>query len=167
MRFHVMQNIRIWNSIFALFPSYLPCTGGPPVHTGARVGVCNSLWGHCSQLHMHLTADPKDQVRPSHSEWEAHPGHRVDLLPLLVALPHRQHVASMSHILFLQVQEHILPRIGRNADHFSLLLTKLFCLVLRLHGLCVQKVKWKKRKWQHNNWLASYTVFIANATTSQ
>lgn len=79
-----------------LFPR---SAGGHPVHAGAHPGLFNTLRGHRVLLHTDLTTHPTDQVRPPHPQRESHPGHCVDVLPFLVALPHRQHGASMSHIL--------------------------------------------------------------------
>lgn len=104
-------------SAFALFSLYLPCTGGHAVHTRAHFWVFDSLRGHLSQLHTHLAADPENQVQPAHSQREAHPGHCVDLLHLLVAIPRRQHGASMSHFLFSPVRGHFFSCIQIQYTH--------------------------------------------------
>lgn len=65
------------------------------VHAGTRAGLSNSLRDHSSQLRLHLTPDPTDQVPAPPSKREAHPGHRADLLPVLAAVPHGQHSAGV------------------------------------------------------------------------
>lgn len=123
---------------------YLPqSTGGDPVHAGAHLGVFNTLRGHCVLLHTYFTTDPTDQVRPPHPEREPHPRHCVDVLPVLVALPHRQHGASMSHVLFHQEENH----------HSQEPLTECFFLCFyatRSRGLCVLRAKLNTCKFSQN-----------------
>lgn len=118
-----------------------PCsTGGHPVHAGAHPGVSHTLHSHRVLLHTDLTTHPTDPVRSHHPQRESHPGHCVDVLHFLVALPHHQHGASMSHVLFHCVYN-FCP---------VFIVFGFFVVAIRSHGLCVRMAKSNKCKYSHH-----------------